>query len=330
LMENAVKSLDNVWYVEPSEFKGKDLIRLYYNICSGPLTNAKEIWIHGGYNKWKDGLSIVKKLTKSVVKGSDWWYTDVVVPEQALVLDWVFADGPPQNAIVYDNNSKQDFHAIVTIPDEQYWVELEQLIYQKLQEERKLREETIHAKAEKTAQMKAETKERTLKRFLLSQKHIVYTEPLDVQAGSTVTVFYNPSNTNLNGKPDVQLDAYMMDFVFFESKDGGIFDNKFGMDYHIPVSGGIVKEPPLHIIHIAVEMAPIAKVGGLGDVVTSLSRAVQDLSHNVDIILPKYDCLNLSNVKDFNFHRSFFWGGTEIKVWHGKVEGLSVYFFWSL
>lgn len=51
--------------------------------------------------------------------------------------------------------------------------------------------------------MKAETKERTLKRFLLSQKHIVYTEPLDVQAGTTVTVFYNPASTVLNGKPEV-------------------------------------------------------------------------------------------------------------------------------
>jgi len=59
------------------------------------------------------------------------------------------------------------------------------------------------SQAEKIAQMKAETKEKTLKRFLLSQKHIVFTDPLDVQAGSTVTVFYNPSNTNLNGKPEV-------------------------------------------------------------------------------------------------------------------------------
>lgn len=30
--------------------------------------------------------------------------------------------------------------------------------------------------------------------------------------------------------------------------------------------------------------------------VTSLSRAVQDLNHHVDVILPKFDCLNLSNV----------------------------------
>lgn len=41
------------------------------------------------------------------------------------------------------------------------------------------------------------------------------------------------------------------------------------------------------------------QVGGLGDVVTSLSRAVQDLNQHVDIILPKYDCLNFNNVSFF-------------------------------
>lgn len=56
------------------------------------------------------------------------------------------------------------------------------------------------------------------------------------------------------------MDAYMMDFVFSEREDGGIYDNRNGMDYHIPVSGGIVKEPPMHIVHVSVEMAPIAKV----------------------------------------------------------------------
>jgi len=31
-------------------------------------------------------------------------------------------------------------------------------------------------------------------------------------------------------------------------------------------------------------------------------------------------------VKDFESQRSYLWGGTEIKVWRGNVEGLSVYF----
>ncbi|XP_058200425.1 starch synthase 3, chloroplastic/amyloplastic [Rhododendron vialii] len=364
LTKKAVRFVDNVWHIEPSEFKGGDMVRLYYNKSSGPLAHAKDLWIHGGQDNWNDGLSIVARLVSSDREDGDWWYVDVLVPERAHVLDWVFADGPPQQAVVYDNNHCQDFHAIVpkSIPEELFWVDEEDKIYRKLQEERRLREEAIRAKAERTARMKAEMKERTLKTFLLSQKHIVYTEPLNIQAGNMVTVFYNPANTVLNGKSEiwfrcsfnrwthrmgplppqkmlpvensshvkvtvkVPLDAYVMDFVFSEREDGGIFDNNSGMDYHIPVSGGVVQESPMHIVHIAVEMAPIAKVGGLGDVVTSLSRAVQDLNHNVNIIFPKYDCMNLSNVKDFHFQKSYSWGGTEIKVWFGKVEGLSVYF----
>ncbi|KAL8461437.1 hypothetical protein ACS0TY_032779 [Phlomoides rotata] len=363
LMKKTMSSAGDVWYIEPSEFEGNDMVRLYYNRSSGPLSNAKEIWIHGGHNNWKDGLAIVSKLIKSK-KGGDWWFADVLVPDRALVLDWVFADGPPQQAVVYDNNNLQDFHTIVpkSVPEELYWVEEEQRIFRRLQTERRLREEEIRAKAEKTALLKAETKEKILRTFLLSQKHIVYTDPLHVRAGSIVTLFYNPANTVLNGKSEVwlrcsfnrwthrmgplppqkmipaengshlkatvkvPLDAYMMDFVFSEREDGGIFDNKNGMDYHIPVFGGVVKEPPMHIVHIAVEMAPIAKVGGLADVVTSLSRAVQDMNHSVEIILPKYDCLKFSHVKDLQFHKSYSWGGTEIKVWCGKVEGLPVYF----
>lgn len=364
LTKNSSTTAENVWYFEPRKFKGGDLVRLCYNKSSGPLAQANEIWIHGGHNGWQDGLSIIAKLEKSEKEGDDWWYAKVTVPDQALVLDWVFADGPPQQARVYDNNQRQDFHAVVpqSIPDEMYWVEEEHRIYKRLQEERRLREEAIRAKAEKTARMKAETKERTMKVFLLSQRHIVYTDPLDIQAGSDVTVYYNPSNTVLNGKPEVwfrcsfnrwthrrgplppqkmvpaengshvkatvkvPLDAYMMDFVLSEREDGGIFDNKNGMDYHIPVFGGIAKEPPMHIVHIAVEMAPIAKVGGLGDVVTSLSRAIQDLNHHVNIVLPKYDCLNFNQVKDLHYQKSYAWGGTEIQVWFGKVEGLPVYF----
>lgn len=72
----------------------------------------------------------------------------VTVPDQAVILDWVFADGPPQKASIYDNNKRHDFHALVpmSIPEEVYWVEEELRIYQKLQEERRLREEAIRAK----------------------------------------------------------------------------------------------------------------------------------------------------------------------------------------
>ncbi|KAL0398771.1 UNVERIFIED_CONTAM: Soluble starch synthase 3, chloroplastic/amyloplastic [Sesamum radiatum] len=191
LMKKATPSSHSVWYIWPSEFECNDMIKLYYNRSSGPLSDAKDIWLHGGHNGWKDGLSIISKLIKAENKGGDWWYAEVTIPDRALVLDWVFADGPPQQAITYDNNGRQDFHAIVpnSIPEELYWAEEEQQIYKRLQAERRLREEAARAKAEKTARLKAETKEKTLKTFLLSQKHIVYTDPLDVQAGSTVTLF---------------------------------------------------------------------------------------------------------------------------------------------
>lgn len=51
--------------------------------------------------------------------------------------------------------------------------------------------------------------------------------------------------------------------------------------------GGGVRDPhSLHVVHITAEMAPHAKVGGLGDVVTGLARACLGRGHNVEIMLP--------------------------------------------
>ncbi|KAL9671884.1 hypothetical protein QQ045_009457 [Rhodiola kirilowii] len=353
-----VLTAENV-YIEPKEFSVGDDVSIFYNKSAGPLRNCQDIWIHFGHNNWQNQLCESERLVKNVQKGGDWLSAKVIVPDEALVLDWVFADGPPETATLYDNNNHRDFHAMVPSSVPQFhWVQEEHRLFRQFTRARRLREEAI----EKTAHMKSAMKEKTVKRFMLSRKHMVYTEPIDIQAGSNVTVHYNPSNTVLNGKSDiwlrcsfnrwthrkgplppqrmvptengsylkttvkVPLDAYMMDFVFSEGQGDGMYDNNNGMDYHVPVFGGITKEPPMHIVHIAVEMAPIAKVGGLGDVVTSLSRAVKDLNHNVDIILPKYDCLNFHDVKDLQYRRTISWSGSEIKIWFGKVEGLSVYF----
>ena len=48
----------------------------------------------------------------------------------------------------------------------------------------------------------------------------------------------------------------------------------------------------MHILHIASELAPIAKVGGLADVVFGLARETQKQGHTVEVLIPKYDCLN--------------------------------------
>ncbi len=43
---------------------------------------------------------------------------------------------------------------------------------------------------------------------------------------------------------------------------GGFYDDNKGMDYHVPVVGGTGTVPTLRVVHVAAEMAPIAKVRG--------------------------------------------------------------------
>ena len=132
----------------------------------------------------------------------------------------------------------------------------------------------------------------------------------------------------------VPTDAYKMDFVFASKPNGkGIFDNNNRLDYHVSIKGGVdgttgepVKELPLHVVSISVEMAPIAKVGGLGDVVTSLARATKEEGHRVEVILPKYDTLDYSAIENFTEVTGFSWGMTYNRVYHGLVEGVDTYF----
>src|ERR1700738_3230048 len=87
----------------------------------------------------------------------------------------------------------------------------------------------------------------------------------------------------------------------------------------------------MHIIHIASELAPLAKVGGLGDVLLGLSRELSWKGHDVDIIIPKYDCMDTSEVRDLNIIATdipcYYEGKIHLNtVWTGWVENLRVYF----
>lgn len=48
------------------------------------------------------------------------------------------------------------------------------------------------------------------------------------------------------------------------------------------------------------------KVGGLGDVVTGLGKELQKRGHLVEIVLPKYDCMNYELIHDLRVS-SLFW-----------------------
>ena len=68
-----------------------------------------------------------------------------------------------------------------------------------------------------------------------------------------------------------------------------------------------------------------AKVGGMGDVVPALGRAVKDEGHEVTVILPKYDILKYDLVKDMREETSFHWGGCNNRVFRGVVDELDVW-----
>ncbi|KAK4764896.1 hypothetical protein SAY86_025986 [Trapa natans] len=110
-----------------------------------------------------------------------------------------------------------------------------------------------------------------------------------------------------------------------EKSERDIISTFLGLISKVPIS------PGLYIVHIAAEMAPIAKVGGLGDVVTGLSKTLQKRGHLVEIILPKYDCMQYDRIHDlkaldFVVESSFDGKQFKNKIWVGTVEGLPVYF----
>ena len=148
--------------------------------------------------------------------------------------------------------------------------------------------------------------------------------------GSSTVKMVRPTAdaVNLQAQITVADDAWMVDLVFSSGVgEGAVYDNRDGRDYHIPVMGGTLTEPPLHIVHISVEMAPIAKVGGLGDVVTALGRAVQDAGHHVEVVVPKYAFFNNSPLLGaMEYETHFEWNGTMVNVTKCKVEDLQVFF----
>lgn len=86
----------------------------------------------------------------------------------------------------------------------------------------------------------------------------------------------------------------------------------------------------MHIIHIASEMAGLAKVGGLGDVLLGLSREVQAQGHTVDVIVPKYSLMNYEAIDRLQIAYRGLWsfGSSHWHhntVWTCSVKGVRLY-----
>ncbi|MGR9071751.1 MAG: glycogen synthase GlgA [Gammaproteobacteria bacterium] len=89
--------------------------------------------------------------------------------------------------------------------------------------------------------------------------------------------------------------------------------------------------PSMFIVQITPELAPLAKVGGLADVVTGLSRELELRGNSVEIILPKYDCMRYDQIwglcKTFDDLWVPWYGGhIHCTVWFGFVHGRKCFF----
>lgn len=87
----------------------------------------------------------------------------------------------------------------------------------------------------------------------------------------------------------------------------------------------------MYIIHVTPELAPVAKVGGLGDVVYGLSRELEIRGNSVEIILPKYDCMRYDHIWGLQVSMQDLWvpwydGAIHCTVFFGFVHGRKCFF----
>ncbi len=87
----------------------------------------------------------------------------------------------------------------------------------------------------------------------------------------------------------------------------------------------------MYVVMVAPECSPVAVAGGLGDVVLGLSRELELHGHDVEIVLPRYDCLRHDRIRGMEMAyadlRVPWYGGTvHCTVWHGRVEGRKCFF----
>ncbi len=87
----------------------------------------------------------------------------------------------------------------------------------------------------------------------------------------------------------------------------------------------------MQIVMVSSECAPVAKVGGLGDVVFGLSRELENRGNSVEIIVPKYDCLRHDQVQDLQVSYADLWvpwyqHAVHTSIYRGLVHGRRIFF----
>ncbi|MDR3077288.1 MAG: glycogen synthase GlgA [Planctomycetota bacterium] len=86
------------------------------------------------------------------------------------------------------------------------------------------------------------------------------------------------------------------------------------------------RETKMFIVMVTPEVAPCAKVGGLGDVVLGLGKELMRRGHRVEVVCPMYSCMRYDEIHDLHeaYHELWCPHGREWraeKVFQGTVAG---------
>jgi len=93
------------------------------------------------------------------------------------------------------------------------------------------------------------------------------------------------------------------------------------------------KKSPVKVLHVSPEMAPLSKVGGLGDVAGSLPGALRRLGYEVRVLTPAWPgVLEMSSRKGLTpqveiplLPLSLRWRTFEARLWNTTLSGVPVY-----
>lgn len=126
------------------------------------------------------------------------------VPKNAVVVDFVVFHNNS-----WDNNGGQDFHFKVDLDGE---LDVDKLcdamvptFFEEIKKEREEREEEERRKREAKERVRRANRDKALAVLRRQTRHVLYTEPEVIKAGSEVLVAYNPQDTNLHGAQKVYI-----------------------------------------------------------------------------------------------------------------------------
>ncbi len=85
----------------------------------------------------------------------------------------------------------------------------------------------------------------------------------------------------------------------------------------------------MYIVQIVTELCPVARVGGLADVIYGLSKELSKQGHKLEIILPKYDCLNYGALRNLKVEFRELWSFDGMSrfnntIWSAEIDGLKL------